>query len=66
MKILPVHLLKLRWLLANTDLLKRTELELVQNMQHSWSKVNYLVSCPVTLSVLDKVYESVKKESTCQ
>jgi len=66
MKILPVHLLKLRWLLANTDLLKRTELELVQNMQQSWSKVNYLVSCPVTLSALDKVYESVKKEYTCQ
>jgi hypothetical protein len=63
MKILPVHLLKLRWLLANTDLLKRTELELVQNMQQVWSKVNYQVSCPVVLASLEKVYETTYETS---
>jgi hypothetical protein len=60
MKLLPVHLLKLRWLLANWRLLDGNDHALIQNMQQDLSKVNYLVACPVTISALERVYDKVK------
>lgn len=65
LKLLPVHLLKLRWLLSNWELLSENDHALVQNMQQDLSKVNYLVACPVTVTALEKIYEKTK-ESTCQ
>ena len=65
-RLLPVHLLKLRWLLFNSKELVKRDREVIQEIQQNLSKVNYQVACPVTIYILDKIYANTKENLACQ
>jgi hypothetical protein len=63
MKILPVHLVKIRWLLSNLKVMNKNDATYVQEVTSILSKVNYQEACPLTIMLLEDFYNKYKTMS---
>lgn len=60
MKVLPAHLLKLRWLLSQKAIMKPHDLTYIKDITKILSNVNYQEACPITIFMIDNMYSSYK------
>ena len=62
MEILPVHLVKLRWLLKKVTKLSRNDSEYIRSITKILSEVNYKEACPITLFMIESFYSKYKSD----
>ncbi len=63
MKILPNHLLKLRWLLTQRQSMSRPDAEYVETIAKDFTKTHAQEAHPITLMMIDSFYETYKAKA---